>query len=335
MRLKPIIVATVAILLVASALAGEVSDVVVAGQIAFRITDPGSFGSISARGTDVDQRICEAISSEDVGNPRMMVALRQGLWAVYVGNTYLVSVYPGDAKLYATPAKKLATTWASKLKALFPLAQPMGKAGVNSRTTAMDLKAAQAALLRQVKVPEEHWGIVARYMIVLWDARQVKMDDMAAVEGAKLSARMIEDGARHYYVPAEAKPGHEPGKCDHMKSCEVCQAMMDAAVATPEAKRDAAAQLAKLLATDDLMNRAVRQALEYCRSVPSPRFMRERARVAWQLYQRLNVRAGTLHVAAEATVAGAPCAPTTPAAPAPEGTTPPAPSPTPAEKPGG
>jgi hypothetical protein len=185
----------------------------------------------------------------------------------------------------------------------------MGKAGCNARTTAMDRAAAQAALLRQVKVPQQHWGIVARYMIILWDARQAKAGD-AVVDDARLSGRFIEDGAKHFYVPPSDTPGHEPGKCDHMKTCDICQAMMTAAIDTPDSKRDAAAQLAKLLAGDERMTRAVAQALDYCRGIETQRFMRERPRIAWQLYQRLDGRAQALHASAEATVAGAPCAPT-------------------------
>jgi hypothetical protein len=228
----------------------------------------------------------------------------------------------------------------------------------------MDRRAAQAALMRRVKVPQQQWGIVARYMIDLWDARQVKEEERA-VEDVRLTARMVEDGAKYYYATPEAKPfsataggekGHEPGTCTHMKTCDVCQAMMDGSIDAPESKRAVSSELAKMLAADEEMSRAFRQAQEYVRFIKPDRFMRERVRVAWELWQRLEKRAKALQASAEAAVAeaavaaaaaaAAPAAPTAPetppSAPPTPGATPetppsapPAPGATPMEKPGG
>lgn len=314
MKRRLCIAAIIAASFTSLAFAKETANIVIAGQIAFRITDPGSYGSATARETKIDEHVCQAISVENVGKPKMKVAQHDGLWSVYVGKTFLASVYPGDAHMYGTSPKAVANHWAARLKTLFPLAEPMLRAGDSSHTTAMDRAAAQAALMRKVKVPREHWGIVDLYMIQLWDARQVKEADRP-VEDEKTAGRIIEDGARHFYTKTECDEGHEPGTCSHLSTCTACKAMMGACIDTPEAKDPDAAELAKLLATDADMNRAIKQALEYVRYIDGKRFMRERVRIAWMLYKRLDKRAEALQAKAEANAAAA-STPTTAAQPA-------------------
>ncbi|MBC7289085.1 MAG: hypothetical protein H5T86_13810, partial [Armatimonadetes bacterium] len=123
--MQRVLIAATIIGLSAAALAAE--PVILAGEIVCRLADPGEYGSVSHRVAAVDKRICDAISYEDVGNPQMKVAKRNGRWAVYIGRTYLVSVYPLDAKHYNLPEQQVAQMWASRFKKLFPLSQPVTK----------------------------------------------------------------------------------------------------------------------------------------------------------------------------------------------------------------
>lgn len=277
---------------VPAALASSPLPVVVAGRVVFRIVDPGPYGTLTARLQAIDQQISEAISCEDVGRPKMVIAQRAGLWSVFIGKTFLVSVYAGDAKLYSQPAKKVAELWAARLKEAFPLAQPLGQMTDKSVATRLDRPGA-AALARPVKVPPEHWGIVNAYMLLLWKAREVHADTQAE-DDVRLAAEIIEDAARHHFATPSAGRGHEPGTCPSLRTCPDCQALIAAAVAVEDDKRDLAADLAAALAADESATRAVRQVFEYVRHIDQARFMAERVRVAWQLWQRLAERAARL-----------------------------------------
>lgn len=284
--------AVLVVAVVPAAFASSPVPVVVAGRVVFRIVDPGPYGTLAARLQAIDQQISEAISCEDVGNPKMTVVQRGGLWSVYIGKTFLASVYAGDAKLYGQPAKRVAELWAARLKEAFPLAQPLGQMADKSVATRLDRPGA-AALARPVKVPPEHWGIVNIYLLLLWKAREA-CPETQAEDDVRLAAEIIEDAARHYFAAPCAGQGHEPGTCPSLRTCADCQALMAAAVAVEDDKRDLAADLAAALSTDEAATRAVRQVLEYIRHIDRPRFMAERVRVAWQLWQRLADRAGHL-----------------------------------------
>jgi len=281
--------------------------VIVAGRVVFRVVDPGPYGTLAARVQAIDQQICEAISREDVGKPNMIVVQRGGLWSVFIGKTFLVSVYAGDAKLYGQPPKKVAELWAARLKEAFPLVQPLGQMTDKSVATRLDRPLATAQT-RPVKVPPEHWGIVNTYMLLLWKAREVSRETQAE-DDLRLAAEIIEDAARHYLAPPVAGGGHEPGTCPSLRTCRDCQAVMAAALAVEEDKRDVATALAGALASDEQATRAVRQAFEYVRHIDQPRFMAERVRMAWQLWQRLAARAARLCPSLEAVQAPAAATP--------------------------
>lgn len=266
--------------------------VVLAGRVVFRIADPGPYGTLQARLQAIDQQITQAISCEDVGNPRMVVVERKGLWSIFIGNTFLTSVYAGDATLYGKPPRAVAEKWASELKKAFPLAEPVCRLGKESKAALLDRPggASQAAPL---KVPTEHWGIVNLYMMLLWKARQVE-EDTWAEEEARLAAEIIENAARHYLAPACSAQGHEPGTCPGLRTCPDCQAQMAAAIAVEENERNLAASLASAMAADELATRAVKQVFEYVRHIDQKRFMTERVRISWQLWRRLAQRAASL-----------------------------------------
>jgi hypothetical protein len=301
MRIIAAALVVTALAVAGAALAAQ--DVVVAGQVIFRVSDPGSYRSAVDRVCAVDHAISDAISNEDVGHPNMRVAQSKGLWSVYIGKTFLVSVYPGDARAYGQPAKKVAALWAYRLKQVFPLAEPLTRMKDKSVATRLD-RPKPETFAKPVKVPPEHWGVVDLYMLALWKVRQVKPEDRY-VEDSRLAAEVVEDAARHYLALASAATGHQPGTCNALRTCADCQAAMAAAVAVPEDMHAAAMSLARGLAADEQAARAVTQVFEYARFLDAKRFMAERVRTSWTLWQRLSARAGALAAAAKAAPVGA------------------------------
>lgn len=289
--MKTCLIALVAVSFAVSAAASPL-PVVLAGRVVFRIADPGPYGTLQARLQAIDQQLTQAISCEDVGNPRMVVVERKGLWSVFIGNTFLVSVYPGDAKLYGKPPRAVAEKWAAELKKAFPLAEPLSRLGKESKAALLD-RPGGASQPAPLKVPAEHWGIVNLYMMLLWKARQVE-EELWAEEEARLAAEIIENAARHYLAPVCPGRGHEPGTCPGLRTCPDCQAQMAAAVAVEEDKRDLATNLAGAMAADELATRAVKQVFEYVRYLDQKRFMAERVRISWQVWRRLAQRAASL-----------------------------------------
>ncbi|MCX7597901.1 MAG: hypothetical protein N2512_03400 [Armatimonadetes bacterium] len=277
----------------AIAVADAPLPVVLAGRVVFRIADPGPYGSLHARLQAIDQQISEAISCEDVGSPKMRVAQRGGLWSVFIGKTFLASVYPGDAKLYGRPAKSVANLWAAELKIAFPLSEPLTRMGSPSKATMLDKPGAAAQARRPVKVPAEHWGIVNTYMMLLWKVRQAGQEAWGEEE-PRLTAETLEDAARHYLAPANQAKGHEPGTCPGLRTCADCQAQMAAALMVEDEKRELVSNLAAAMAADERATRAVKQVFEYVRYIDQKRFMSERVRIAWQLWQRLAQRAAEM-----------------------------------------
>ncbi|MCD6352183.1 MAG: hypothetical protein J7M26_08690 [Armatimonadetes bacterium] len=286
----------IAALVLPLSVAVSAQPVILAGKVVCHLADPGTYGSVTARAAAVDQRIAQAISVENVGEPKMLVAKKNGLWSVYIGKTYLVSVYPQDAKQAGVSAKKLAWQWASNFKRIFPDAEPVVRyrarlAAGGHLPTHGDSHA--SAKRPPVKVPKEHWGLMDRYLLLLWDARTAKEEDRASAD-AHITGEILEISSLHYFAAAVKAQGHEPGKCPSLRACQKCQADMAAAIAVSPDKQPQAADLARALSADAAAKRAVKQAILYSRQVDKPRFFSERARIAWILWRRLKARADVL-----------------------------------------
>ncbi|MBM3501636.1 MAG: hypothetical protein FJX74_23530, partial [Armatimonadetes bacterium] len=73
--------------LIGAAHAGEYYDVILANKLVCRLRDAGGYGSVSERGSAVEKNVVEALSVENVGNPRMSIRTVGGLPAVYIGGT--------------------------------------------------------------------------------------------------------------------------------------------------------------------------------------------------------------------------------------------------------
>jgi len=283
-----------AALLVACA-AQAAEPVIVAGQIACRLADPGTFGSVCGRVSAVDKRLAEALSVEDVGEPKMTVAKKGGLWSVIVGKTLLVSVYPLDAKHYNLPADKVAALWSVRFKELLPLAEPVLRyrarqaAGGHLPAPGSQAKAARPP----VKVPQEHWGLVDRYLALLWQARSAP-EELREPTALRTLGEILEISSLHYFVPPRAAQGDEPGSCSALRDCAGCQADMAAAIEVPDESHEAALALARQLSADPDAVRAVSQSIEYCQRIDQGRLMAERVRIAWTLWKRLQARAEAL-----------------------------------------
>ncbi len=105
--------------------AADHEDIVLASQVAARIRHPGPFDSITQRAAKVNQNINNAFAREDVGRPQMSLREEAGLWAIYIGKTRLLCVFPEDAGPNGKTAKQLASIWLGNFARLFPLAEPV------------------------------------------------------------------------------------------------------------------------------------------------------------------------------------------------------------------
>ena len=292
---KATIAAIVAALTISIGVAVAAEPVILAGEIVCRLADPGPFGSLAQRVAAVDKRICDAISYEDVGNPKMKVAKRQGRWSVFIGKTFLLSVYPLDAKHYGLPAKKVAYMWSGRFKKLFPLAQPVTKMKHAPGTLPPEEAAKHERLptCKPAKVPREHWGLINRWLVVLWKVRSASKEEYADEQG-RYEAEIIATAARHYFVPAKPCDCHEPGTCPALKDCPKCQEAMKEAVEVPPQAKEQSHKLVMAMAADPITRRTIRRAFDYVRQIDGHRFHRERVRVAWSLWQKLAARAKIL-----------------------------------------
>ncbi len=99
--------------------------IVIANRVACRLRDPGKEGGLVQRETGVNKQITEAFASEDVGHPNIRIDYAGKNPGIYIGKTFLVYVYPGDAAPNGVTQKQLAQTWAHQFKVLFPLAEPV------------------------------------------------------------------------------------------------------------------------------------------------------------------------------------------------------------------
>ncbi|HCA46105.1 MAG TPA: hypothetical protein DEP45_01750 [Armatimonadetes bacterium] len=116
------------------AAAQNVADIVVGGQVVARIRTGGEYGSINQRQAAIDQRIVKVLSDErgeifirELDGPRLKVFQANGRWALGIGNTTIIDVYPEDAA--GTPAKTVIEQWKANFfrqlpKAVSPIHVP-------------------------------------------------------------------------------------------------------------------------------------------------------------------------------------------------------------------
>ena len=98
--------------------------IVMASKPVCRLRDPGKEGSVAQREVSTNKQIVEAISGEKLSDPNVHVDFSGPNPAIYIGKTFLVHVYPGDAQPNGVTPKQLAQTWAQQFRTLFPLVEP-------------------------------------------------------------------------------------------------------------------------------------------------------------------------------------------------------------------
>ena len=111
------------------AIAGDYYDIILANRLVGRLRDAGPYGSVSARASQVEKNIVEALSVEDVGEPKLWTKLEDGLPSIYIGGTFLVQVRPGDVAGKDISTRTLARQWVAGFEQQFPRAEPVTKMG--------------------------------------------------------------------------------------------------------------------------------------------------------------------------------------------------------------
>jgi hypothetical protein len=259
-------------------------DIVLAGKVVASITAPGDFKTVVQRASDIDKRICQAISVEDVGHPKMKIAVVGGKQAIYVGKTFIMKVYDADAKRYKVSAAQLAKTWAGRLSTLLPLAEPsihMGSASVASEFAREEARTAAAA---NVTVPQRRWAAVSVVLDDLAAARAMSekdfeqhLDQLTADLYGRASHCLVTERA----ATACPVPPHKPGACPETAGCPACRAAKTAALkgvcATPAAD--------ELSAT---IYRRIVGGLKLIRMVDEARYKRDRVMIASSMYQAIE-----------------------------------------------
>ncbi|MBC7289370.1 MAG: hypothetical protein H5T86_15280 [Armatimonadetes bacterium] len=140
-----------------------------------------------------------------------------------------------------------------------------------------------------VSVPPEHWGLMNRWLLLLWKARSMPQAEFDE-QRSRLEAEIIETAARHYFAEPEPCDCHEPGTCPSLSTCQRCQQAMSAAVELPRDKRPDSQRLLLALAGDEPARLNIRRAFDYVRQIEQSRFIRERVRLAWSLWEKLRSR---------------------------------------------
>ncbi|MBM3471889.1 MAG: hypothetical protein FJX75_01285, partial [Armatimonadetes bacterium] len=162
---------TVAI--VGPVLAGDYYDVILANKLVCRLRDAGGYGSVSERGSAVEKNVVEALSVENVGNPRMWTKSMGGLPAIYIGGTFLVQVRPGDAAGTGSSVSGLARQWLAAFRQQFPRAEPVTKMGRGGGGAAASTGGIGPGPTRRqpVVVPDEDKALVEEIERLLGDGR--------------------------------------------------------------------------------------------------------------------------------------------------------------------
>ncbi len=235
---------------------GAAENIVLAGQIAAQIKDRGEFASVRERAGRIDQRISQAISVEDVGQPKVWTKKIDGLWSVSIGDTFLMHCYPADASIYGKTTRQIIGLWKANFKRLFPLAEPsihMDNPLAGSEAERELATAARAARLSQV--PGNDWAITSVVLDYLAQVRSMPEARQTVLgegeeeetipcyddEKTNLAIALISDiawqqsNAEHY--PEQMLSGHTPGKCED-PDCEICARAKAAAIERHEEQFD-------------------------------------------------------------------------------------------------
>ncbi len=170
--------------MVLPALAGEYYDIVLANRIIGRLRDPGPYGSISARASQVEKNIVEALSVEEVGRPKMWIKMQGGLPSIYIGATFLVQVRPGDVTGTGTSTKTVAQRWLAGFKQQFPRAEPVTKMGSSggggsAAGSGGGSSGPKPPPKKEIVVPEEDRELVGSVQAILADTRTLAEEDFA------------------------------------------------------------------------------------------------------------------------------------------------------------
>jgi len=165
------------------AVAGDYYDLILANKIIGRLRDPGPYGSVSARGSQVEKNIVEALSVEEVGKPKLWTKLEDGLPSIYIGGTFLVQVRPGDVEGKGISTRTLARQWVAGFGQQFPRAEPVTKIGGSSGGgTAKGSGGSGPAPppKKEIVVPEEDRELVGNVEGMLGSARTLVDEDFEA-----------------------------------------------------------------------------------------------------------------------------------------------------------
>ncbi len=127
MKLTRLLMVAVLLLAGTFAYAQDAKDIVIAGQIVARVRDKGDFDSLSIRAGKVDHRISDVISDEDTQNPKLRLATDGGIPTIYVGDTKVIGVHPGDAEPQGITQRQLAAMWMKNIKLALPKATPVSR----------------------------------------------------------------------------------------------------------------------------------------------------------------------------------------------------------------
>jgi hypothetical protein len=162
--------------------AGEYYDVILANKLVCRLRDAGAYGSVSERGSAVEKNVVEALSVENVGNPRMWTKSVNGLPGIYIGGTFLVQVRPGDATGTGSSVSSLARQWLAAFRQQFPRAEPVTKMGRGGGGAAASTGGSGPAPTRRqpVVVPDEDKPLVEEVERLLVDTRGLPAEDFEA-----------------------------------------------------------------------------------------------------------------------------------------------------------
>jgi hypothetical protein len=107
----------------AAAQAGE--DIVVAGQVVFKVRTSGQAKSAHERAVLITRRITDALSIGRVLQSDIVLRTDRGTPAIYARNVLIVTVSAEDAKLNATTVEALAQVWLRNLRSALPEAVPL------------------------------------------------------------------------------------------------------------------------------------------------------------------------------------------------------------------
>jgi len=152
--------------------------IVMANQPVCRLRDPGKEGSLTQRESDANKQIVEAISCEKLSSPSIRVDCSGPNPAIFIGKTFLVYVYPGDAKPNGVTPKQLAQSWAERFRILFPLVEPFkGSTGTAPAPLPPPKKL-------EVEVPPEDLPLLADLGALFAKARPLTAEEFAAQRDA-------------------------------------------------------------------------------------------------------------------------------------------------------